>query len=437
MAPRATMQFSVEDAGPCRKKVKVNVPEEMVKREFEKSFSQISKSVSIHGFRPGKAPRALVEKRFGKDIALEVKQLLIDNAFDEALKEHELAPIDDPEMDLDAVEVDRGKPVVFDFVVTVKPEFDLPELKGIEVSVPAIEISNGDVADALKRFQKPKATLAPLEKGAVEAEDVVTLNVTAMSGGTCVLDSAEVRYEVGSKLLGDFITQDLDDALLGTAPGATVSASGYAPPHAINHPLARQALALEVELVDAMRPEFPEVDDAFAKGLDFDSQEELRDSVLKDLENRLAEARDRFIENAALAQLVEQTGIELPRSLVDKEIDDMARRAAYGAQIRGESEADIAKAIAAIRSRPVEESAGNLKAYFILDRIVDTERILVTETEVKEAVAQIAAYYGPLGDHLYAVMRDAGRLTGLRNQLRDKKARGKLRKKVQVDDAPN
>jgi len=437
MASGAAMKFSVEAAGPCRKRVSVNVPAELVSAEFEQSYAEVSKSVAIRGFRPGKAPRSIVEKRFGADIATRVKQTLIDNAFDEALGENDLVPVADPEMDVDTIAVERGQPITFEFTVTVKPEFDLPDLASIVVAVPAIDVSDSDIAEALERTRKREATLHPLEHGEVQRGDMVTLRVTAMSGETLVIDNAEVQYEIGSNQLADLIAEDLGDALVGKEPGATVNATGYVPPHTIHHPPASRELALEVEIIDAKRPALPEIDDDFAKGLDFDDQEELHDSVRKDVEKRLATVRERFIEDAALAQLVEATAIELPRALIENETDEIARRAGYEAQLRGDTDAEIAKSLAKIRTRTDEETARALKVYFILGEIVETERILVTEDEVREAVAQIAPYYGPMGDNLYAIMRDAGRLTGLRNQLRAQKARAKLRKKVEVDEAPN
>jgi FKBP-type peptidyl-prolyl cis-trans isomerase (trigger factor) len=112
----------------------------------------------------------------------------------------------------------------------------------------------------------------------------------------------------------------------------------------------------------------------------------------------------------------------------------LARRTAYELQMQKKSEEEIAKSVAEIRARRKDESAGQLKAYFILDKIVDKERILVTENEVREAVTQIAAYNNKSPDEMYALLRESDRLGSLRNQLREKKARAKLRSKVKVTD---
>ena len=124
------MDFTIEEAGPCRKRVSVSIPSERVSEEFDKSFRQWIKSVPMPGFRQGKAPRKLIEKKYGEQVALEVKQTLLDAAFEEALEKNDLSPIADPDLKVDEIEVVPSKNVEFDFTITVKPEFALPEAQG-------------------------------------------------------------------------------------------------------------------------------------------------------------------------------------------------------------------------------------------------------------------------------------------------------------------
>ncbi|MHC4575818.1 MAG: trigger factor [Planctomycetota bacterium] len=430
------MEFSVEAAGPCRKRVKVTIPPELVAAEFDKSYRQWIRTVPIPGFRPGKAPRKLVEKRFGKQVALEVKQTLLDSAFDEALKENNLSPITDPELDIEKVEVDPGQAVDFDFLVTVKPEFDLPDYEEIEVAVPPAAPTPEELDHALRALRKSKATLRPVKKGTIKTEDVVSLKVRGLAGEKELFHHENLPYEVGSRMLADLLTNGLDEALEGKKVGAAVEAKAFAPPYAENHPLAGVDLELHAEVLDLKRPDLPELDDKFAALFDFDRTEELVEVVTKDVRNQKERERERMIEDLALAQIVEKSDFELPEGLIEREADELARRAALELQMQGKSEEEIAKQVARIRQRRTEESARELKAFFVLDKIVDQERILVTETEVQEAVAQVAAYHDKAPDQMYTMLRDAGRLASLRNQLRVKKARAKLRNKVLVTDAP-
>ena len=428
------LEFSVEAAGPCRKRVKVKIPPERVSQEFDKSYRQWSKAVPIPGFRPGKAPRKLVEKKYGEQITLEVKQALLDEALEEALKRNELAPIADPELDLDAVSVKPAEPVDLDFTVTVKPEFELPDLGGIEVSVPAAEPTKEEIDNTLKALRKRKATLRPLDKGAIEEGDVVALNVRGMHGEQELFHEQNLSYEVGSRLLADLITEGLDEALTGQKAGASVEGKAFAPPYAENHPLQGLELQVKADVVDVKRPDLPPVNDELAKAYDFDTKAELLEAVTRNVRSHKEEERERLIEDLALSQLVEKSAFELPEDLIQREADELARRAAYELQMRGEEEETIAKKVGELRRRRMDETAKEMKAYFVLDKLVEQERILVPETEVREAVTQIAAYNDKTPEQMYASLRDAGRLGSLRNQLRVKKARARLRSKVKVKE---
>ena len=429
------MEFNVEEVGPCRKKVSVKIPSERVSAEFDKSYGNWVKSIPIPGFRPGKAPRKLVEKRFGEQVTLEVKQTLLDAAFEEALERNDLSPISDPELKIDEIEVVPAADMAFDFTVTVKPEFDLPDLKGIEVEVPPAVPTKDEVDAAMDDLRKRKATLRPVEDTAVETGDVVTLKVRGMAGETEVLSDDNLPYEVGSSWLGGLVADGLDDGLVGQKPGATTTAKAFAPPHAEQHPLAGAEITVEAELIDVKRPELPKLDEDFAKAFDFDSVDELVETITRDVAGHKERERDRSIENLALTQLAEKSDFELPAELIEKEVEDLARRAAYELQMQDKSPEEIAGRLAEIRAQRAEESARELKAFFILDKIVEQERILVTENEVRDAVASIARHNQKTPEQMYTLLRDSGRLGSLRNQLRERKARDKLRGKVSVKDA--
>jgi trigger factor len=434
MTSSAAMRFSVEPAGPCRKKIKVSIPPELVAQEFDKSYRQWTRSVPIPGFRPGKAPRKLVERRFGKQVALEVKQTLLDNACAEALKENNLSPIAEPEVDPEKVTVEPSQQVDFDFTVTVRPEFDLPDFKEIEVAAPPAAPTDAEIDEAVLALRKRKATLRPVKKGAIEAGDVVALKVRGLEGEQELFHHDALPYEVGSRMLADLVTQGLDEELTGKHAGDTVAAKAFVPPHIESHPLAGRDLAVQAEVVDHKRPELPPVDDKLAEAYDFKGKDEFLAFVREDVGRHKAEQRDRLVEDLALQKLLEQTKIDLPEELITRETDEMARRAAYELQLRGKSEEEIAKQGADLRARRSDEAAAELKMWFLLDKLVEKERILVPETEVRDAVAQIAAYQGKTPEQMYTLLRDAGRLSSLRNHLRVKKARARLRTQIKVKE---
>jgi len=430
-----TMQIDIEPAGPCKKRVKVTIPPERVSEEFDKSYKNLVRTVPIPGFRSGKAPRKLVEKRFGPQVVDEVRHALFDAAFEEALQKKQLAPIADPELDLHDVEVEPTKQVAFDFVVTVKPEFDLPDLGEIEVKGADVEPTAEELDLALLALRKRKATLRPVES-AVEDGDVVSLHLHGFVDGKEVFHEEGTAYEVGSRYLGGLVADGLDEALRRKKAGAKVKAKAFPLPSEEDHPLAGVVADVEAEVLDVKRPDLPPVDESFAKFWDFESVDALRTAVRGDVRSRKERDRDRFVEDQALAQLLDKVKFDLPKELIDREVAEGARRLAYEMQLRKEPQEEIAKRVAELRERRSERAALELKAFFLLDRLVEKERILVTETEVREAIAVLAAYNEKSPEQMYAVLRESGRLATLRNQLKERKARARLRARVKVVDVP-
>jgi len=291
------------------------------------------------------------------------------------------------------------------------------------------------VDGAVTALRKRKATLRPVKKGGIEPGDVATLKIKGVAGEKEAFQHDGLPYEVGSRMLADLVTEGLDEALAGKNVGDAVQAKAFVPPHVESHPLAGVDLALEAEVVDHKRPELPEMDDKLALAYDFKTKDEFLAFVREDVARHKAEQRDRIVEDLALSQLLEKTRFDLPDDLIQREGEEIARRVAYELQIQGKPEEEIAKQVAEMRTRRTEESAKELKMWFLLDKLVEKEKILVPETEVREAVAQIAAYQGQTPEQMYVLLRDSGRLSSLRNHLRVKKARARLRAQVKVTEA--
>lgn len=429
------MEFSVEAAGPCRKRVKVTIPPNRVAQEFDKSYKNWIQSVPIPGFRPGKAPRRLVEKKFGEQVALEVKQSLLDAAFQEALEKNHLAAIADPEIDFEKISVAPEQKLDFDFVVTVKPEFELPDLKSIEVEAPSAEPTKAEVDEALEGLRRNRATFRPVADGTIAERDQVTLHIHGRVGGEEAFHQEALLYEVGSKWLGGLIPEGLDEALLGRKSGAKVTATASPAPQDEGHPFAGKTIDVEAEVVELKRPELPPIDDQLAKAYDYENLDAFLGAVRADVAARKESARQRAIEDRALQEIIRRSEFELPKEMIEREAEELARRYAYEMQLREATEEEIAKKVSEIRSRRAEETARELKSFFVLDKIVEKERILVTETEVKEAVAILGAYNGKSPEQMYAMLRESGRLGSLRNQLRERKARARLRERVKLKES--
>ncbi|MDO8302851.1 MAG: trigger factor family protein, partial [Sedimentisphaerales bacterium] len=168
---------TIEDAGPCKKKVAVEVPVEAIKAALDEQYKELKNDAAVPGFRKGRAPIRLLEKRFGKDISEQVKLKLLASASEAALKDNNIQQIGDPDIDYEKVTLPETGSLKFDFEVEVRPEFELPSLESIAVNKPKFEVTDQQVSDEILGLQKRSGIWAPQEGGTVENEDQIIADV--------------------------------------------------------------------------------------------------------------------------------------------------------------------------------------------------------------------------------------------------------------------
>jgi trigger factor len=172
-SPKPKNTVTIEEAGPCKKKVSVEIPEEAIKMATDEQYKTLRKEALLPGFRKGRAPRRLLEKRFGKDTTEQVKLTLLGEASESALKDNELDTLGEPDIDFEKIEMPAEGPLKFDFEVEVRPEFELPELEGISVTKTTLEVTDEQIDREIERLQRWSGVWTPRKDGAVEPEDQI------------------------------------------------------------------------------------------------------------------------------------------------------------------------------------------------------------------------------------------------------------------------
>lgn len=174
--PKNTVK--IEDAGPCRKKVSIEIPEEAIKAATDEQYETLCKDMVVPGFRKGRAPRRLLEKKFGKETAEQVKLKLLAEASEAAMKDNEIDALREPDVDYEKIDLPESGPLKFDFEVEVRPEFDLPSLEAIPVKKTMLEVTDEQVDAEIEQLQKWSGLWAPKEDGKVELDDQIVADVS-------------------------------------------------------------------------------------------------------------------------------------------------------------------------------------------------------------------------------------------------------------------
>lgn len=309
------MKSTVESLEPTRSKLTIEVDYDELKPHMDAAYKQIAEQVNIPGFRKGHVPAALIDKRFGRGAVIEqVINEVLPQYYTEAIVENKVRPMGQPEVEVvatPAVEGEAGGELKFTAEVDVVPQFDLPKLDERVVEVESVELNEEDVQKELDSLRARFATLKPLDRPAQDG-DFLTLDLDAVVGDETIDSLTEVSYELGS---GEML-EGQDEALAGKSAGDEVTFKSTI--RGGEH--AGEEATINVKINAVKERELPEADDDFAQMVsEFDTASELLEDVKKQVSQKnrsmqAVEARDKLLE-----QLVDETEIVLPQSIIDQE----------------------------------------------------------------------------------------------------------------------
>jgi trigger factor len=414
---------------------KVRVSVEVDEAEFDKAidaaFRKIAREVRIPGFRPGKAPRKVLERRLGANVGRE--QALHDSLpeyYAQALSENDVDAIAAPEIDITSGEEGEG-PLAFDAVVEVRPEVQVPGYGGLRVEIDRPEVADSDVDEQIDRMRQVQATLASVDRPSQEG-DVVTIDISGTLDGEPQegLTADDYSYTVGSGL----ITPEVDENLRGVKPGEILSFPATHPDEDEERQLEFKVLVKEVS-----ERVLPEADDAWAEeNSNFDTIEALRDSIRKSLLGRKQLQSQMQVNEKTREALAKLVDIEPPEALVDKEVQDRLQEMALRLRAQG---LDLDQWLAATGKPPEEllaemrgPAGDGVKIDLALRAVADAEQIVCDDDDVDAEIQAVAERLGEKPGKVLDRLERGGQLPGLRSDIRKRKALDWLVERVELVD---
>jgi len=360
-------------------KLQIEVDDQRHNAALEQAYKKLAPRVAIRGFRPGKAPRPLIEKQIGHHRLLdEAMDIVIPEVYREVLEEQDLTPVAQP-----TIELVTHEPLVFTAVVPLQPVIDLGEYNKISLPRESITIDEAQVEDYLTTLRRQKGTLEPVERGA-KAEDRVSGSVHVEVEGAVIFDDPEVEY----RLTEDLALPGLYDAVVGMKEGEEKHTTVTLPEDFTDSRYAGKEATIDVKVTAVKEEKLADLDDAFAKdvGEGFDNVEALRQRIRDDMLKAETDAADRRLESAALDAIVEKATLEYPAVLVDHEVDhileDQANLDPRDPQAQQLYLARLGKSEEEVRESVREEAAQRLRRSLVLSKFADAENISVSDEDV-------------------------------------------------------
>jgi trigger factor len=405
----------------CRREIELEIPAENVTKVAEKVARDIARIARIPGFRPGKAPIALVRRRFADDIQGEVVQSLVPEYLEKALDEKKLVPVTRPEVD--KVEFKEGEPLKFRAIFEVLPEFELGDYKNLQVQVDEIEAGDAEVAKAIEEMRERAATFVPVEGRAAKDGDSVLIKLKGVPiGGGEPVEADNILVPLGAEeTLASFT-----EHLRGASAGETKKFEARYPDDYPDQKLAGKTYDFTVNVQGIKEKKLPELNDEFAKEATGEKSEvttlnELRTKIREDLEaskeqQQGSQARDKILE-----QLVSKHDFPVPEALIEGQMDTRLERMVRSLASQGVDPRGMNVDWAALRGQQRDRSVTDVKAELLLDRIATAEKIDATEEEIEKEIAHLAEHGGESATAFRARLTKQGTLDTMKSKLRSNK----------------
>ncbi|MBC7785335.1 MAG: trigger factor [Burkholderiales bacterium] len=427
--------IAVEEAGPGTKKVTVEIPAERIESSIAKQFKELRTQAQLPGFRPGKVPAKLIEKRFTKDVREQVTRTLLQESYQQAVEKNSLQVLGEPafENEKDLALPESG-PMKYTFSVEVQPEFTVPDLGSIEIKKPKIEIKDEHVDQALQNLREQQGTLLPVEDRGAQEGDVITADVHVKLGEEVILHQHDMQLKVkpGSVMAIklDDLPKQLDGAKVDETRTITVNAGEKHPTEKIRG----QEVAIEFKIKDLRQLELAEIDAQFLEQLGFENQQQLLDALREEMVNRIqSDVQNNMRDQVAKALLAAVT-LELPAKLSDRQEARIVQRRAVDLLQRGVPEDQIVANLENLRGGAKEEAVRELKLNFILGKIAEDQGVEVNEGELNANIAGIAAQRNMRPEKLKQQMASEGSLQTLFVRLRELKAIDAIIEKAKIEE---
>ena len=435
----------VENAGPARKRLKITIPATVVDARIAEAYKSARDEVQIPGFRRGAAPIALIEKRFGASILEDLRRRLLTDAYTQALQEHKLQPIADPEVDEAAadLEVKRGKPIAVTMDLEVLPDITLPKLEDVEVRRPVAEVEDKFVDEEIRRLGFRFGTPSRID-GPFENPDRMVGKATVRVKGAkadpyfetneCLVVVPDAEDNGKGQVLG-LLFEDLGAKLTGKKVGDSIVLKATGPEAHEREDLRGAEITVEFTPSQAERIA-PAAAEAIAEQLGLGSVENLREQVKLSLESRRDQEQRAAMREQAAEWLVEKVSFELPEKMSGGQIARNLEMTRMQLMQQGLEEAAVEHRLAEVRGASEEDTRKRLRAFFILTRLAQDMGVDVSEAELNASIVQMARSRGARPDQVRAELQQSGRLNEMALAIRESKVLDRVLSKAKVTDIP-
>jgi len=427
----------ITDVGPCRKHIKVTIQRKDVDAKFDEKYKELVGDSQIPGFRPGKAPRKIVVRKFQKDVHDQVKAQLLFASLEQLADDHDVAPLSPPNLNPSALVIPEKGEFVYEFEVEVRPSFDLPDYRGLKIKRPVKVYSDDEVSKEEKRILSNFGQLVPKE-GAAEAGDFVTVDMTTKLGDEVIGTLKESTLRIDETVtFKDGIAPKFADKVVGAKSGESRTIDIQMTQAAGAERLRGQTVQAILEIKEVKTVKLPDLTEEFiAEKLKSTSLEQFREKVRVTLERRLEYRQRQSAREQILTFITSASTWDLPHDLLQRQARKALGRRVMEMREAGMGEEEINARRRLLERDVLNSTAASLKEHFVLQKLAEVEKIEVDDDEINDEIDDIAEQTGESPRKVRAQLEREDMVDTLAAQIIERKALDLILEHAQYEDVP-
>lgn len=433
------MKSELKEISPTQCEIHIEIDAASLKEAYGKVSQKYARGASVPGFRKGYAPLDVVRLRYKEEIKSEVLQQVVPTKVNEAIQEHKLQPLTEPQLhieDADNVKVNGTEPIALHVHVEVMPEISVPKFEGFEVTRRVKPVEDSEIEDLIANRLQQEAALIPVEGRASEIGDTVIADLEGTFDGDP--GSEPIKADNLEVVLGDeVIEKAFTENLVGVTEDDEKEFTVEYPAEFSSPALAGKTVHYKAKIKTVGRSETPELNDEWAKSLDegYKSLVDLRKKLRSDLETYSKSDADARVRNNALAKLIEENTFEVPKTLVENQARNLLNNFAGDLQQRGVDLTTVDHNFVEMAYQQMQTQAErDVRGAMLLEKIAEAEKVEVAKEEVDEEIAKMAGYYRKTPAEVRTSLERQGGTSAIENNLRTRKSIEALVAKAKVVD---
>lgn len=376
------MLQDVEEISSTKKRLKIHIPSEVIQSETDSVYNEIRNSAKIPGFRPGKAPREILVKKFGKNVDAQVIEKIVPEYYIKAVKEAKIEPVNYPDID-ERIELKSGQPLTFSVIVEIKPDLGEIAYDGMALKKQTFSVGDEEIDRAMKLLQESKV-LYSVSDGELQDQDMAVINSEAFLDGASI---DGLTYKEFPLILGSGgMPKEFGQALTGKKKGDSVEVKITFPEDHPNKTIAGRDVVFQVAVTEVKRRNLPPLDDEFAKENDCETMDALREKVREGVSKRKESQINLEYKKEILDGLIRQHSFDVPDSMVQGEIESLIHQEKENAMRVGRPPRPDDE----IRKELEGKARDNVRSVIMLEAIGKKEKIEVTEDDIAKAMKDIS-----------------------------------------------